>query len=323
LEFKDPAVKARVEEAGKLTEEIFGKKIYIRGIIEFSNCCRKNCNYCGIRRGNTDVVRYQMSPDEIVAQAAETLKHGLKTVVLQSGEDLTYTKEILVDIIRRIKVLDPECAITLSIGERSEEEYKAFKDAGADRFLMRFETADRELFKALHPDDDYDERLAAIKTLQKLGYETGTGFMFGIPGEAPDADDKNIALTKELGVAMVGSGPFIPAEGTPMADSGIHADLERSLDIYAKVRLAMPNVNIAAATALDAMDQGARKMSLGAGANVVMPNTTPAKYKDNYSIYERKGKLDDNIADAKKLGAELERLGYTPMWNQRGDSRAK
>ena len=323
MEFKDPAVKARVEEAGKLTKKIFGKKIFIRGIIEFSNCCRKNCNYCGIRRGNTDVVRYQMSPDEIVAQAAENLKHGLKTVVLQSGEDLTYTKEILVDIIKRIKALDPECAITLSIGERTEEEYKAFKAAGADRFLMRFETSDRELFKALHPDDDYDERLAAIRTLQKLGYETGTGFMFGIPGEAPGADDANIALTKELGVAMVGSGPFIPAEGTPMADAGIHADLERSLDIYAKVRLAMPEVNIAAATALDAMDQGARKMSLSAGANVVMPNTTPAKYKDNYSIYKRKGKLDDNIADAKKLGAELERLGYTPLWNQRGDSRAK
>ena len=323
MEFKDPAVKARVEEAGKLTKKIFGKKIFIRGIIEFSNCCRKNCNYCGIRRGNTDVVRYQMSPDEIVAQAAENLKHGLKTVVLQSGEDLTYTKEILVDIIKRIKALDPECAITLSIGERTEEEYRAFKAAGADRFLMRFETSDRELFKALHPDDDYDERLAAIRTLQKLGYETGTGFMFGIPGEAPGADDANIALTKELGVAMVGSGPFIPAEGTPMADAGIHADLERSLDIYAKVRLAMPEVNIAAATALDAMDQGARKLSLAAGANVVMPNTTPAKYKDNYSIYKRKGKLDDNIADAKKLGAELERLGYTPLWNQRGDSRAK
>lgn len=323
MEFKDPAVKARVEEAGKLTKKIFGKKIFIRGIIEFSNCCRKNCNYCGIRRGNTDVVRYQMSPDEIVAQAAENLKHGLKTVVLQSGEDLTYTKEILVDIIKRIKALDPECAITLSIGERTEEEYRAFKAAGADRFLMRFETSDRELFKALHPDDDYDERLAAIRTLQKLGYETGTGFMFGIPGEAPGADDANIALTKELGVAMVGSGPFIPAEGTPMADAGIHADLERSLDIYAKVRLAMPEVNIAAATALDAMDQGARKLSLTAGANVVMPNTTPAKYKDNYSIYKRKGKLDDNIADAKKLGAELERLGYTPLWNQRGDSRAK
>ena len=323
MEIKDPAVKARMEQARKLTDSIFGKKVYIRGIIEFSNCCRKNCNYCGIRRGNTSVVRYQMSPDEIVAKAESNLKQGIKTIVLQSGEDMSYTKEVLVDIIKRIKALDNECAITLSIGERSEEEYKAFKDAGADRFLMRFETADRELFKKLHPDDDFDERLAAIKTLKKLGYETGSGFMFGIPGEAPDADDQNIALLKELGVAMVGCGPFIPAGGTPMEGSGIHADIERCLDIYAKIRLAMPEVNIAAATALDAVDKGVRKLSLSAGANVVMPNTTPAKYKDNYSIYERKGKLDDNISDAKKLGAELEKLGYTPLWNQRGDSRAK
>ena len=126
MEFKDPAVKARVEQADKLTKEIFGSKVYIRGIIEFSNCCRKNCNYCGIRRGNTSVVRYQMSPDEIVAKAEENLKHGIKTIVLQSGEDLSYSKDVLVDIIKRIKALDPECAITLSIGERSEEEYKAF-----------------------------------------------------------------------------------------------------------------------------------------------------------------------------------------------------
>ena len=323
MEFKDPAVKARVEQADKLTKEIFGSKVYIRGIIEFSNCCRKNCNYCGIRRGNTSVVRYQMSPDEIVAKAEENLKHGIKTIVLQSGEDLSYTKDVLVDIIKRIKALDPECAITLSIGERPEEEYKAFKDAGADRFLLRFETADRALFKSLHPDDDYDYRINTIKILKKLGYEVGSGFMFGIPGEAPDADDQNIALLKELGVAMVGCGPFIPAEGTPMEGSGIHAGLERCLDIYAKIRLAMPEVNIAAATALDAVDTGARKLSLSAGANVVMPNTTPAEYKDNYSIYERKGKLDDTIADAKKLGAELEKLGYTPLWNQRGDSRVK
>ena len=181
MEFKDPAVKARVEQADKLTKETFGKNVYIRGIIEFSNCCRKNCNYCGIRRGNTSIIRYQMTPDEIVAKAEENLKHGIKTIVLQSGEDLTYTKEMLVDIIRRIKALDPECAITLSIGERTEDEYKAFKEAGADRFLMRFETADRELFKKLHPDDDYDYRIEAIKTLQRLGYETGSGFMFGIP----------------------------------------------------------------------------------------------------------------------------------------------
>ena len=221
MEFKDPAVKARVEQADKLTKEIFGNKVYIRGIIEFSNCCRKNCNYCGIRRGNTSVVRYQMSPDEIVAKAEENLKHGIKTIVLQSGEDLSYTKDVLVDIIKRIKALDPECAITLSIGERTEDEYKAFKDAGADRFLLRFETAEKALFESLHPDDDYDYRINTIKILKKLGYEVGSGFMFGIPGEAPDADDQNIALLRELGVAMVGCGPFIPAEGTPMEGSGI------------------------------------------------------------------------------------------------------
>ena len=323
MEFKNPEVAARVAEAGRIAESEFGKKIYIRGIIEFSNCCRKNCNYCGIRAGNTSVVRYKMSPDEIVAAAEADLKQGIKTIVLQSGEDLSYTREILVDIIKRIKKIDPECAITLSIGERTEEEYRAFKEAGADRFLMRFETCDRELFKKLHPDDDFDVRVDCLKTLKKLGYEVGSGFMFGIPGEKTDADDKNIEFLSGLDVSMVGCGPFIPADGTPMEHDGIHADMERCLDVYAKVRIELPRVNMAAATALDAIDKGGRKLSLGAGANVVMPNTTPAKYRDDYSIYERKGKLDQNIADARNLDGELKSLGYIPMWNERGDSRAK
>jgi len=320
MEFKNPETAARVAVANRITEIEFNKEVYIRGIIEFSNCCRKNCNYCGIRAGNTYVVRYKMSSDEIVAAAESDLRQGIKTIVLQSGEDLTYTKEILADIIARIKKIDPECAVTLSIGERTEEEYRVFKEAGADRFLMRFETCDRELFKKLHPDDDFDVRINCLKTLKKLGYEVGSGFMFGIPGEKLDADENNIEFITGLGISMVGCGPFIPAEGTPMAHDGIHADLERCLDVYAKIRIKLPKVNIAAATALDAIDRGGRKLSLCAGANVVMPNTTPAKYRDDYSIYERKGKLDQNIADVRNLDGELKSLGYIPMWNARGDS---
>lgn len=323
MEYRNPEVAARVAEAHGITEKIFGNKVYIRGIIEFSNYCRKNCNYCGIRRENLDVKRYRMSADEIVEAAERNLKQGIRTIVLQSGEDMSYSRADMVDIIRRIKEIDPECAITLSIGERSREDYAAFKEAGADRFLMRFETADRELFASLHPDDDFDVRLEALRTLKELGYETGSGFMIGIPGEKEDADDRNIELLKEIGVHMVGCGPFIPAAGTPMENDGIHADMERCMDVYAKVRLALPDANIAAATALDALEKGARKISLSVAANVVMPNTTPIKYRDDYSIYRRKGKLDENLADAHYLGQELEKLGFTPMWNVKGNSRLK
>ena len=320
MEIMDKKTEERIRQADLITEKEFHKKVFIRGIIEFSNYCRKNCRYCGIRRENAGVSRYRMSPDEIVSVAEMNLQKGIKTIVLQSGEDLSYTREVMSDIIRRIKALDPDCAITLSIGERSREDYAAFKEAGADRFLMRFETSDRALFRQLHPDDDFDVRMRALQDLRELGYEVGSGFMIGIPGETADADDRNIDMLEKIGVHMIGAGPFLPAAGTPMENERISADLERCLDVYARIRIRFPKANIAAATALDALDKGGRKLSLAAGANVVMPNTTPLKYRDSYSIYERKGKLDDHMADAEYLGAELERLGYVPMWNERGDS---
>lgn len=320
MEIKDAAFAERIKRAKELTAGIFGNRIFIRGIIEFSNICRKNCRYCGIRRGNRNVKRYRMTPEEIIAAANADLKIGIKTIVLQSGEDIFFSKDVLIKIIEGIKKLDPGCAVTLSIGERPPEEYAAFKEAGAERFFMRFETSDEKLFKELHPDDDFCSRLKSLENLKKLGYETGSGFMIGIPGEEEDADDKNIKLLKEIGVHMAGSGPFIPAVGTPMENDGIRSDIGRCLDVYAKMRIALPKANIAASTALDVLDKRGRELVLSAGANVIMPNTTPLKYRDDYVIYIRKGKLDENFANAGFLGNELKACGYEPMWDEKGTS---
>ena len=176
MDYRNPDVARRVSEAHRITQKKFNNKVYIRGIVEFSNYCRKNCNYCGIHRENSGVKRYRMSADEIVAAAENNLKQGIKTVVLQSGEDMSYSRADMVDIIQRIKAIDPECPITLSFGERSREDYAAFKEAGADRFLMRFETADRELFASLHPDDDFDAHLNGFGFALYLGHKFRSGF---------------------------------------------------------------------------------------------------------------------------------------------------
>ncbi len=308
-----------MKDARKLTDSVFGQGIYIRGIIEYSNICRRDCLYCGIRGSMPKVKRYRLSEDDIVKIAESHIKNGIKTVVLQGGEDPVVNTEYLCRVIKRIKSFDSESAVTLSIGKKSYKDYCALKSAGADRFLIRFETSNEKLYKKLHPDETLKERLKDIYNIKKAGFELGSGFMTGLPGEEDGDTDRNINMLKNLGVHMIGVGPFIPAPGTPL-ENFYPPSVDRIISIYAKVRLMMPDINLAATTAMDALHTGVRALSFDAGANVLMPNITPYEARENYNLYSRKGKVDKNLSSFSKVSKELKKLGYKALYNERGDS---
>jgi biotin synthase len=309
-----------IKEARAVTDSLYGNGIYIRGIIEYSNICRKNCTYCGIRSGKSSVTRYRLSEDEIVNVAEKHIKNGIKTVVLQGGEDPEITTEVLCRISGRIKEFDPESAITLSIGKKTYDEYCELKSAGADRFLIRFETSNEKLYKALHPGETLKERLEDIYNIRKAGFELGSGFMAGLPGEDEGDTERNLELLKDLGVHMIGVGPFIPSPGTPL-ENFPPPSVDTLISIYARMRIMFPDVNIAATTAMDALASGTRALSFEAGANVLMPNLTPKNEQANYNLYTRKGSVDENLSSFASVAAELQKLGYTALFNERGDSK--
>ncbi len=308
-----------IREARKITDSVYGRGIYIRGIIEYSNICRKNCTYCGIRSGMRGINRYRLSEDDIAGIAENHIKNGIKTVVLQGGEDPVITTEYLCRVIERIKKHDPESAVTLSIGEKSYGEYCDLKSSGADRFLIRFETSNEKLYQDLHPGETLKKRLQDIDNIRKAGFELGSGFMAGLPGEEEGDTERNLELLKTLGVHMIGVGPFIPAPGTPLEKASSPSP-ETLLSIYARMRIMMPDVNIAATTAMDALQTGVRALSLEAGANVLMPNLTPPDIQADYNLYTRKGKVDRNLSSFSSVADELEKLGYKALFNERGDS---
>lgn len=264
---------------------VYGENVFIRGIIELSNNCSKNCNYCGIRRGNSKVERYRISPQDAVELAVSAEKVGYKTMVIQSGEDAYYDDK-LVDIIREIKK-NTDIAITLSVGEKPYDLYKEWKKAGADRFLLRIETTNQELFKTLHPDDDLDHRTECLYNLKKLDYEVGTGIMIGLPGQTLEMIAKDIIFFKELNADMIGVGPFIPHEDTPFKDHK-SSDFELTLRVVALTRLVTKSANIPATTAMGTLDKTGRQKALKVGANVIMPNFTPQSYRKNYQLYDNK-----------------------------------
>ena len=318
MDLSDETVKL-IKEARTVTDSVYGRGIYIRGIIEYSNICRKNCRYCGIRCGMPGIIRYRLSEDEIVNIAENHIKNGIKTVVLQGGEDSGVSTDYLSRVIERIKDFDSESAITLSIGEKSYEEYCSLKLSGADRFLIRFETSNEKLYSELHPGETLKKRLNDINNIKKAGFELGSGFMAGLPGEDEGDIERNLDLLKELGVHMIGVGPFIPAPGTPL-ESFSPPSVDSLISIYARMRIMMPDVNIAATTAMDALQTGVRALSLEAGANVLMPNITPQEAQENYNLYTRKGKVDKNLSSFSSVADELEKLGYKALYNERGDS---
>lgn len=271
--------------ADKVRKENVGDEVHLRGLIEFSNICRCSCQYCGLRSQNKKIERYRILPDEILAHASSAVNMGYKTLVLQSGEDIYFTKDIIVDLIKKIKKLD--VALTLSIGERSFEEYKAFKESGADRYLMRIETTDKNLYKTLHPHMSFENRRQCLADLKKLGYETGSGCLVGLPNQTIESLVNDILFFKENNFDMIGIGPFIPHPETPLKNAK-PGSFEKALKVMAIVRILMPDINIPATTAMETLNPNGRIIALQAGANVVMPNVTTKEYRQKYEIYPGK-----------------------------------
>lgn len=281
---------ALLKRADRIRKKYVGDAIHLRGLIEFSNICRNNCLYCGIRRGNGKVARYRMEEDELVETARRAAALGFKTVVMQSGEDMYYTQEKMCRIIEAIKKFD--VAVTLSVGERSYGDYKAFREAGADRYLMRIETTDKDLYHRLDPGMSWQYRYECLLMIKELGYELGSGIMVGLPGQSLESIAADLMFLRRLGVDMAGIGPFIPHPETPLAGEP-GGSLHLALRTMAIMRLLLPDINIPATTAMESLHPDGRMMALQGGANVVMPNVTEGEYRKLYELYPGKICVND------------------------------
>jgi len=270
------------------TRRQFGNRIYVRGLIEFSNHCRRDCLYCGLRRSNRAVERYRLSPDDILASCAQGHAAGYRTFVLQSGEDARFTDDLTTETVRRIRAAHPDCAITLSIGERSRAAYQRFFDAGADRFLLRHETATSEHFARLHPrSQTLETRMRCLADLKEIGFQSGAGFMVGSPFQTLRNLAADLAFLAEFRPHMVGVGPFLPHRDTPFrGEPGGSVDL--TLFLLSLIRLTLPTALIPATTALSTARTGGWKLGIEAGANVLMVNITPTAMRDKYLLYDNK-----------------------------------
>lgn len=277
--------------ADKIRREYVGNEVHLRGLIEFSNICKCNCKYCGLRSENKTIDRYRISEEEIISYAKNAVKMGYKTVVLQSGEDKFFDTDKMCNIIKKIKELD--IALTLSIGERTFEEYKAFKQAGADRYLIRIETTDKNLYKKMHPNMDFNNRIRCLEDLKTLGYEVGTGCLVGLPEQTIESLANDILFFKEIEADMIGIGPFIPHPQTPLKDTK-HGDFILALKVMALTRILLKDINIPATTAMETLNPNGRIIALQSGANVVMPNITTSEYREKYEIYPNKICIHEN-----------------------------
>lgn len=275
-------------EADKKRREIYGDEVYIRGLIEFTNYCRKNCFYCGIRCSNRNAERYRLSKEEILECCEEGYRLGFRTFVLQGGEDPFYGDSVICEIVSEIRSRFPDCAITLSIGEKSKKSYKAFFDAGANRYLLRHETASAEHYKRLHPDSmSLENRKQCLFNLKEIGYQVGSGFMVGSPYQTVDNLIADLRFLQELEPDMIGIGPFITHCDTPFA-AFENGSLELTLRMISILRLMFPYALIPSTTALGTIHPQGRELGLKAGANVVMPNLSPTGVRELYSLYENK-----------------------------------
>ena len=295
--------------ADKVRRENVGDEVHLRGLIEFSNICHCFCKYCGLRCENKELDRYRILPDDIVKYAQKAVEMGYKTIVLQSGEDVFYTKEILCDIIRRIKEFD--VALTLSIGERSFEDYKAFRDCGADRYLIRIETTDKDLYKKMHPNMSFENRVRCLNDLKKLGYEVGTGCLVGLPEQTVESLADDILFFKEINADMIGIGPFIAHPHTPLKDMP-NGNFTLALKVMALTRILLKNINIPATTAMETLNPNGRIIALQSGANVVMPNVTTTEYRAKYEIYPNKICINENPSQCFNcIGGKIRSIGRT------------
>jgi len=287
--------------------EFVGDAVHLRGLLEFSNICRQNCLYCGLRRDNDRVERYRLSEDEILDFAAKAKSYGYKTLVMQSGEDLHFTVDIMTKILRQIKAMG--MAITLSIGEKSYEEYQVYKAAGADRYLLRIETTDKALYEKMDPGMSFANRVRCLRDLKSLGYEVGTGSLVGLPGQSVESLADDILFFKALDADMVGIGPFIPNSDTPLKDEP-GGSFERSRRLVSLLRLLLPEANIPATTAMETLNKNARVIVLQSGANVVMPNVTEGDYRRKYALYPGKICISDTPAHCRGcIGGKIASIG--------------
>lgn len=314
------AERKRLFELARLKQrEYYGNHVYLRGLIEFSNICGRDCLYCGIRKSNKSVERYRLEIKQIHQCCEEGYRLGYRTFVLQSGEDRYYTVQRLTVLVEGIKERFADAAVTLSIGERDEETYQRLYDAGADRFLIRHETASRRLYEVLHPAASYDERIHCIKVLKKIGYQVGSGFMVGLPGQTAEDLADDLWFLKELHPDMIGIGPFIPHSETPLKHTK-GGTLEDTLVMVALARLFVPDSLIPATTAIGSIHPQGRELALNAGANVVMPNLSPIGVRKKYELYDNKICTGEESAQCKHcIELRIESAGFQANM-ERGDS---
>lgn len=319
---RDEEAAARLaERAVAVRKAVYGDSVYIRGLIEISSYCKNNCLYCGIRRDNGCAERYRLTGEDILACAAEGHALGFRTFVMQGGEDAWYTDEILCDIISKLKARFPDCAVTLSLGERSRESYQRLYDAGADRYLLRHETADAEHYGKLHPPEmSFERRMQCLQDLRAIGYQVGCGFMVGSPFQTPGTLAKDLKFIESFRPEMCGIGPFIPHHDTPFRDQPA-GSFELTLYLLSIIRLIHPAVLLPATTALGTIHPRGREMGILAGANVVMPNLSPVSVRKKYALYDNKICTGDESAQCREcLDRRIRDIGYR-IEVARGDAR--
>lgn len=283
------------EKSLEAKETFYDKSVFMRGLIEISSYCAQNCSYCGIRRDNENAERYRLDVDQILACCKEGYDLGYRTFVLQGGEDPYYTDERLVELLTAVKSKYDDIAITLSLGERSYDSYKILKEAGADRYLLRHETASKHLYESLHPDMSFENRRQCLWDLKKLGFQVGAGFMVGLPNQTAEDLVEDLLFLKELEPHMVGIGPFIPHSETPIGHNP-GGTVEQTLLMLSLVRLMLPKALLPSTTALGTIDEKGREKALKVGANVVMPNLSPTDVRAKYELYENKICTGDEAA---------------------------
>lgn len=294
------------EAADRVREREIGSEVHLRAIIEFSNYCERNCLYCGLRQKNQGISRYRMSAQEILQTSIQAREQGFETIVLQSGEDPWFTKERLAALIWQVK-RETQMIITLSVGERSGPDYALWRDAGADRYLLKYETSSEELFKYLRPGCELSNRLKCLGQLRNLEYEVGSGNIVGLPGQTLDDLAADVVLFREYDFDMIGIGPFIPHPATPLGSSP-SGSLELTLNVIAVTRIVTRNTNLPATTAASILDQDGRRKCLLSGANIIMADLTPLKYRRYYEIYPGKGQAGEERTEILSLISSIGRI---------------
>ncbi len=309
------------QAAQQTAQAVFGNKIYIRGLVEISSICKRDCRYCGLRRSNPNAVRYRLTPEQILSSCEKGYALGFRTFVLQGGEDGFFSDEVVCGVVREIKRRYPDCAVTLSLGERGDESFRRLYAAGADRYLLRHETADLAHYAKLHPDSmSGAERQRQLFVLKQTGFQTGAGFMVGSPYQTAENLADDLLFLKKLQPQMCGIGPFIPHKDTEFRDFS-QGSLELTLTLLAVIRLMHPRILLPATTALGTIHPQGRELGILHGANVVMPNLSPLEHRKDYAIYDNKICTGDEAAECIRcLSVRMKRIGYQIV-TERGDYR--